>query len=58
MWAVLYVCVLRTPGSKTFCVCVCVQDDMLNAFRRTRPTVNEDDLKELQKFTDDFGQEG
>ena len=40
------------------CVCVCVQDDMLNAFRRTRPTVNEDDLKELQKFTDDFGQEG
>ncbi|KAL7031246.1 hypothetical protein ACKWTF_006943 [Chironomus riparius] len=32
--------------------------DMLNSLARTKPTVNEDDMKKLQKFTDDFGQEG
>ncbi|CAO1398930.1 unnamed protein product [Diamesa hyperborea] len=32
--------------------------DMLNSLSRTKPTVNEDDMKKLQKFTDDFGQEG
>lgn len=34
------------------------QGDMLNSLSRTKPTVNEDDMKKLQKFTDDFGQEG
>ncbi|KAG5684145.1 hypothetical protein PVAND_013386 [Polypedilum vanderplanki] len=32
--------------------------DMLNSLARTKPTINEDDMKKLQKFTDDFGQEG
>lgn len=32
--------------------------DMMNSLSRTKPTVNEDDMKKLQKFTDDFGQEG
>jgi len=32
--------------------------DMLNSLSRTKPTVNDDDMKKLQKFTDDFGQEG
>lgn len=31
---------------------------MLNSLLRTKPTVNDDDMKKLQKFTDDFGQEG
>jgi vacuolar protein-sorting-associated protein 4 len=31
---------------------------MANSIARTKPTVNEDDMKKLQKFTDDFGQEG
>jgi vacuolar protein-sorting-associated protein 4 len=34
------------------------QGDMLNSLSRTKPTVNDDDMKKLQKFTDDFGQEG
>ncbi|XP_055913508.1 vacuolar protein sorting-associated protein 4 [Eupeodes corollae] len=32
--------------------------DMLKSLSRTKPTVNEDDLKKLEKFTEDFGQEG
>ncbi|VEL33127.1 unnamed protein product [Protopolystoma xenopodis] len=32
--------------------------DMLAALSRSKPTVNQDDLKKLIKFTDDFGQEG
>ncbi|CAD7077411.1 unnamed protein product [Hermetia illucens] len=32
--------------------------DMQKSLSRTKPTVNEDDLKKLQKFTEDFGQEG
>jgi len=31
---------------------------MLKSLSRTKPTVNEDDLKKLRKFTEDFGQEG
>lgn len=31
---------------------------MLKSLARTKPTVNEDDMIKLQKFTDDFGQEG
>lgn len=34
------------------------QGDMLNSLSRTKPTVSEDDMRKLQKFTDDFGQEG
>lgn len=32
--------------------------DMLKSLSRTKPTVNEDDMKKLDKFTKDFGQEG
>lgn len=32
--------------------------DMTNSLSRTKPTVNDDDLKRLSKFTEDFGQEG
>lgn len=31
---------------------------MLKSLSRTKPTVNEDDMLKLKKFTDDFGQEG
>lgn len=31
---------------------------MVKSLAQTKPTVNDDDLKKLQKFTDDFGQEG
>lgn len=31
---------------------------MIKSLSRTKPTVNEDDMQKLQKFTDDFGQEG
>ncbi|PAA56464.1 hypothetical protein BOX15_Mlig006415g1 [Macrostomum lignano] len=32
--------------------------DVLLSLSRTKPTVNDEDLKQLKKFTDDFGQEG
>lgn len=35
-----------------------LQGDMLNSLSRTKPTVNDEDMIKLQKFTDDFGQEG
>lgn len=34
------------------------QTDMMKSLALTKPTVNDDDLQKLQKFTDDFGQEG
>lgn len=34
------------------------QSDMMKSLSRTKPTVNDEDMKKLQKFTDDFGQEG
>ena len=34
------------------------QGDMLRSLQTTRPTVNEQDLGKLKKFTEDFGQEG
>lgn len=37
---------------------VFLQRDMLKSLSRTKPTVNEDDLTKLRKFTEDFGQEG
>lgn len=35
-----------------------LKSDMMKSLARTKPTVNDEDLKKLQKFTDDFGQEG
>lgn len=35
-----------------------VQADMLRSLSNTKPTVNEEDLEKLKKFTEDFGQEG
>lgn len=35
-----------------------VQADMLRSLTSTKPTVNEQDLELLKKFTEDFGQEG
>uniref|UniRef100_A0A673FUG0 Spastin/Vps4 C-terminal domain-containing protein n=1 Tax=Sinocyclocheilus rhinocerous TaxID=307959 RepID=A0A673FUG0_9TELE len=32
--------------------------DMLRSLEKTKPTVNEEDLEKLKKFTEDFGQEG
>lgn len=37
---------------------VLVQADMLRSLSNTKPTVNEQDLDKLKKFTEDFGQEG
>lgn len=30
----------------------------MKSLASTKPTVNEDDMKKLDKFTEDFGQEG
>lgn len=35
-----------------------LQGDMLRSLANTKPTVNEQDLDKLKKFTEDFGQEG
>ncbi|XP_042077268.1 vacuolar protein sorting-associated protein 4B-like [Haplochromis burtoni] len=35
-----------------------IQADMLRSQSNTKPTVNEQDLEKLKKFTEDFGQEG
>jgi vacuolar protein-sorting-associated protein 4 len=32
--------------------------DMLRSLTSTKPSVNDDDVSKMQKFTDDFGQEG
>lgn len=34
------------------------QNDMLMSLSTQKATVNEDDLKKLEEFTSDFGQEG
>lgn len=34
------------------------QSDMLRSLTTTKPTVNADDMTKLDKFKDDFGQEG
>lgn len=39
-------------------VILSVQEDMLRSLANTKPTVNEQDLEKLKKFTEDFGQEG
>lgn len=33
-------------------------NDMLLSLQNQKPTVNDEDLKKLKKFMDDFGQEG
>ncbi|XP_013109934.1 vacuolar protein sorting-associated protein 4 [Stomoxys calcitrans] len=45
------------PGDKLFEPPVTMRD-MLKSLSRTKPTVNDDDLIKLRKFTEDFGQEG
>ncbi|XP_052862165.1 vacuolar protein sorting-associated protein 4-like [Anopheles cruzii] len=45
------------PGDKLYEPAVTMAD-MLKSVTNTKPTVNEDDMKKLDKFTQDFGQEG
>ncbi|KAM9848623.1 vacuolar protein sorting-associated protein 4B-like [Aulostomus maculatus] len=45
------------PGEKLLEPLVSMAD-MLKSLSSTKPTVNEDDLEKLKKFTEDFGQEG
>ncbi|KAK3603424.1 hypothetical protein CHS0354_009407 [Potamilus streckersoni] len=47
----------KVPGNKLLEPVVSMSD-MLMSLQTQKPTVNEQDLKKLQKFTDDFGQEG
>ncbi|KAJ7992933.1 hypothetical protein DPEC_G00267210 [Dallia pectoralis] len=44
-------------GDKLMEPVVCMAD-MLKSLHNTKPTVNEQDLDKLKKFTEDFGQEG
>ncbi|KAK9696047.1 Vps4 C terminal oligomerization domain [Popillia japonica] len=48
---------IDVPGDKLLEPPVTMQD-MLRSLATSKPTVNEEDLKKLQKFTEDFGQEG
>ncbi|XP_056133522.1 vacuolar protein sorting-associated protein 4B-like [Lampris incognitus] len=48
---------MEVPGDKLLEPVVCMSD-MLRSLSNTRPTVNDQDLEKLQKFTEDFGQEG
>ncbi|KAG8442472.1 hypothetical protein GDO86_011314 [Hymenochirus boettgeri] len=48
---------MEVPGDKLL-EPVVNMTDMLKSQTRTKPTVNEDDLLKLKKFTEDFGQEG
>ncbi|XP_044216525.1 vacuolar protein sorting-associated protein 4B-like [Thunnus albacares] len=48
---------MEVPGEKLLEPVVCMAD-MLRSLSNTKPTVNEQDLEKLQKFTEDFGQEG
>ncbi|XP_008332394.1 vacuolar protein sorting-associated protein 4B isoform X1 [Cynoglossus semilaevis] len=48
---------MEVPGDKLLEPIVCMSD-MLRSLSNTKPTVNEQDLEKLKKFTDDFGQEG
>jgi len=45
------------PGEKLYEPVVTMQD-MLKSLQNQKKTVNEEDLGRLQKFTDDFGQDG
>lgn len=48
---------MEVPGNKLLEPTVCMPD-MLRSLAQTKPTVNDQDLEKLKKFTDDFGQEG
>ncbi|TKS75053.1 Vacuolar protein sorting-associated protein 4B [Collichthys lucidus] len=48
---------MDVPGEKLMEPTVCMAD-MLRSLANTKPTVNEQDLEKLKKFTEDFGQEG
>uniref|UniRef100_A0A8C5MSF8 vesicle-fusing ATPase n=1 Tax=Leptobrachium leishanense TaxID=445787 RepID=A0A8C5MSF8_9ANUR len=48
---------MDVPGDKLLEPIVCMPD-MLRSLSNTKPTVNEQDLEKLKKFTEDFGQEG
>ncbi|KAE8294540.1 Vacuolar protein sorting-associated protein 4B [Larimichthys crocea] len=48
---------MDVPGEKLLEPIVCMAD-MLRSLTNTKPTVNEQDLEKLKKFTEDFGQEG
>uniref|UniRef100_A0AAY4A774 vesicle-fusing ATPase n=1 Tax=Denticeps clupeoides TaxID=299321 RepID=A0AAY4A774_9TELE len=48
---------MEVPGEKLLEPIVCMSD-MMRSLANTKPTVNEEDLEKLKKFTEDFGQEG
>ncbi|KAM4687783.1 vacuolar protein sorting-associated protein 4B [Discoglossus pictus] len=48
---------MDVPGDKLLEPVVSMPD-MLSSLAHTKPTVNDQDLDKLKKFTDDFGQEG
>ncbi|XP_007439838.1 vacuolar protein sorting-associated protein 4B [Python bivittatus] len=48
---------MDVPGDKLLEPVVSMAD-MLRSLANTKPTVNEQDLEKLKKFTEDFGQEG
>ncbi|ROJ13863.1 Vacuolar protein sorting-associated protein 4B [Anabarilius grahami] len=48
---------MDVPGEKLLEPIVSMSD-MLRSLTNTKPTVNEQDLEKLKKFTEDFGQEG
>ncbi|KAL8564594.1 Vacuolar protein sorting-associated protein 4B [Nucella lapillus] len=48
---------MDVPGDK-LCEPVVTQSDMMMALSTQKSSVNEEDLKKLIKFTEDFGQEG
>uniref|UniRef100_A0A8C5TLX2 vesicle-fusing ATPase n=1 Tax=Malurus cyaneus samueli TaxID=2593467 RepID=A0A8C5TLX2_9PASS len=48
---------MEIPGDKLLEPKVSMTD-MLSSLASTKPTVNEQDLEKLKKFTEDFGQEG
>ncbi|XP_056376980.1 vacuolar protein sorting-associated protein 4B [Hyla sarda] len=48
---------IDVPGNKLLEPVVSMSD-MLSSLASTKPTVNDQDLQKLKKFTEDFGQEG
>ncbi|KAM7039986.1 vacuolar protein sorting-associated protein 4A isoform 1-T1 [Acridotheres tristis] len=48
---------MEVPSDKLMEPIVCMSD-MLRSLATTRPTVNDEDLLKVKKFTEDFGQEG
>ncbi|TNN31498.1 Vacuolar protein sorting-associated protein 4B [Liparis tanakae] len=48
---------MEVPGEKLLEPVVSMPD-MLRSLASTKPTVNDQDLDKLKKFTQDFGQEG